>query len=114
MDKISNDYSVKNQRQHPYISTAVVGGAVGAVTTGVDLYMTSKGKNTGTSELILESLGSGLWLSRGDSFIKNEKFLNFAKSKLGAMSMGIVGGAVGLVAMKVIIDGITNIFRKKD
>lgn len=112
--KINGESVVSSREKHSYLVTAAVGGAVGAASTGVDLYITSKGKSTPTSNLILESLGSGLGLSRGDSFIKNEKFLNFAKSKFGAMSMGIVGGAVGLVIMRSIIDGITSIFKKKD
>lgn len=112
MDKISSDYSVKNQRKHSYVSTAVVGGAIGAAATGVDLYMTSKGVHNEISEEICCDLGSGL--SWAKVFRENKEISKFARSKFGAMTLGVFTGALELVLLSVIVQGVKNIFKKKD
>ena len=116
MDNISNNYDVKvpkhNKNKHPYLGAAILGGAIGATSTGVDLYLSSKGKLTCLQEELLLDSGSGLSWSRVPE-IKNKTFLKFAKNKWGALALGVVDGALCFIALQAVIRGVKYLFKGK-
>lgn len=119
MDKVSNNnyyetgFQQNNKKKNPYLSALLLGSAMGAASTGIDLYISSKGKESKFSKEILEIFGSGLAWSRDGGLIKNEKFLKFARNKWGALALGVMGGALGLLTAEALIQGIKGIFMRR-